>query len=77
MVECPYFKTGIIPLSGTVVRSNTFDSFIIYMCVEGEAQITVNKYSQSFKAGETALIPASASEVVITGDHAKLLEVYV
>ena len=76
MVECPYFKTGIIPVSGTLTRINTFDSFIIYMCVEGEVELIVGDFSEFLKMGETVLIPASASKIVIKGDQSKLLEVY-
>lgn len=77
MVECPYFKTSVIPLQGVVTKENTFDSFLIYMCVDGEASISVKGHAEVIRAGETLLVPASANEIVLSSQNARLLEVYV
>ena len=40
LVECPYFTTNILPLTATVERDFTdLDTFVIYICLEGEYQI--------------------------------------
>ncbi|WP_115461617.1 type I phosphomannose isomerase catalytic subunit [Winogradskyella aurantiaca] len=77
MVECPYFKTSVIPLQGTVTKENTFDSFLIYICVAGEASVSVNGYTEVINTGETLLVPANAVEIVLQSQNARLLEVYV
>lgn len=77
-VSCPYFTTNILELEGalTIDYADT-DSFLIFMCVEGEASIEVDGNSEIIKTGETVLIPAKASEVILLSENAKLLEVTV
>jgi mannose-6-phosphate isomerase len=77
MVSCPYFKTSIIPLKGSLEKPNTFDSFIIYVCVEGEATISADGVSETMKTGETVLVPAQAHQISLQSDGARLLEVSV
>lgn len=77
MVRCPYFTTNYLKISETLYKHNTFDSFIIYMCVEGEAHIAANSIVETIKKGETILIPAAINNFEITSKNATLLEVYV
>jgi len=77
MISCPYFTTNYLKVNNTLKVKNTFDSFIIYMCVEGEAHIQVTNYKETIKAGETILIPANIKAFEITSKNATLLEVYV
>ncbi len=77
MVSCPYFTTNFIPINGTVQKQNDKDSFIIYMCVDGEAEISTDLFSEKIKKGETLLVPAIMKTYQITAENAKLLEVYV
>jgi len=77
MVSCPYFTTNFIPLDGFIKKLNDKDSFIIYMCVEGEAEIITDSFSETIKKGETLLLPAAIKTYQITAKNAKLLEVYV
>ncbi|MDG1380113.1 MAG: mannose-6-phosphate isomerase [Flavobacteriaceae bacterium] len=77
MVTCPYFKTNFLKLSKTIQKLNTFDSFIIYICLEGQAQFESNNFSEVIEKGETILIPAILKEFVINSNNVKLLEVYV
>ncbi len=78
MVSCPYFTTHYLPVENeTLNKTNTFDSFIIYMCVEGEVVIKTNAFSETIKKGETLLLPASIKTYEITAKKAELLEVYV
>jgi mannose-6-phosphate isomerase len=77
MVDCTYFKTNIIPVEGVVEKTNDLESFIIYMCVEGKAELSVDTYSESMNIGDTLLVPANASSIIISSDRAKLLEVYI
>jgi len=77
MVSCPYFTTNYIHLTKSISKVNRYDSFIIYMCVEGEAKVTIEGFSETIKKGETILIPAALKELELDSNNAKLLEVYV
>lgn len=78
MVSCPYFTTNYLPVTNeTLNKTNTFDSFIIYMCVEGEVIVKTKNHSEILKKGETLLLPASIKTFEITAKKAELLEVYV
>ena len=78
LVNCSYFTTNYLPIDSEILlRENTFDSFIIYMCVEGEATISTIKHSETIKKGETILLPAIIKSFKIEAETAVLLEVYV
>jgi len=78
MVSCDYFKTNYLPIKGELNKVNTHDSFIIYMCVDGKAEIQSDEAStETIKKGETILVPASMSTFKILAENATLLEVYV
>lgn len=77
MVSCPYFTTNFIDLNGTLNKQNAQDSFLIYICVEGEATVIYKDVYYSLKAGETILLPASLKTYQLLAKQAKLLEVYV
>lgn len=77
MVNCQYFTTNYISLNDALNVENTHDSFMIYICVEGTAQISVNGFNMMLKKGETILMPAAIKKFQISSEQAKLLEVYV
>lgn len=77
MVSCPYFTTNFIDLNGVLNIQNAHDSFVIYICVEGEANIIYKNVDYSLKAGETILLPANLKTYQLSAIRAKLLEVYV
>ncbi|MEZ4793203.1 MAG: type I phosphomannose isomerase catalytic subunit [Gelidibacter sp.] len=77
MVSCPYFTTNYLKIGTTIQKKNTHDSFIIYMCVDGDAEIKTASHSENIKKGETILLPAAISSYQIASKNATLLEVYV
>ena len=77
LVSCPYFTTNVIELKGTISKENRYDSFIIYMCAEGNATLDVYGHLTELSMGETVLIPACIETFSISANHAKLLEVYI
>lgn len=79
LADSPYFTTTLLNLAQAAERSyGELDSFIIYICTEGAAQVSCNGQAEKIERGETLLIPASLSEVKITPQAAvKLLEVYI
>lgn len=77
MVSCPYFTTSYLVVNTLLRKENNHDSFLIYMCVDGQATIIANGFKERVKKGETILIPASIKVYEINSDNATLLEVYV
>jgi len=74
----PYFETNRIAVSEAIQRDfSKLDSFVVYMCVKGNAVIAVEGHSEKIKIGETLLIPACFPEVNISANSAVLLEVYI
>jgi mannose-6-phosphate isomerase len=77
LVSCPYFTTNVLEVTETISKQNTQDSFVIYMCVEGKANLEVDGIVTEFSMGETVLIPACIETFSMSSNHAKLLEVYI
>lgn len=78
IVKCEYFITNFIHVVGEkeldYVES---DSFVIFMCVQGNATIKMGEFFENLNFGEIVLIPATAEKVVIASKNCKLLEVTV
>ena len=77
MVYCQFFKTSYLNVTQPILKGNDKDSFMIYICVEGELSLSANGMEETLKTGETILLPASISNYEINAKNAKLLEVYV
>ena len=80
MVSCPYFTTNVFPIKGKVnVNHHDKDSFVIYMCVNGEVTLNYgNQQSEKLVVGETVLIPATLKEFEIEAEfQSELLEVFI
>lgn len=77
LIHSPYFKTEILILSKRIKRDlSNRDSFVIYMCVEGDAQLYTNDMVFDLKLGETILIPAECEEIHLNSESCRLLEVF-
>lgn len=77
LVHSPYFKTNIIELTNELkLDYNILDSFVIFICVEGNFSLNYNEDEFNINKGETVLLPASISQVTLKGKNAKILEVY-
>ncbi|GHA41804.1 mannose-6-phosphate isomerase [Salinimicrobium marinum] len=78
IAKCRYFTTNFLPVKGKVKKDySKTDSFVIYMCVSGTAQVEVNGNSEPIAQGQTILIPAINKSVNITSKNAELLEVFI
>lgn len=78
VADCQYFKTNFIPVSGEVLLDySSSDSFVIFMCVGGSAEISIFGNTETINFGETILIPATAENVLISSNGCELLEVTV
>lgn len=75
LLHTPYFKTNILEVNGGLKENHsTKDSFVIYMCVEGDTALLYDTIEYRLQIGETILLPACLGEFVIKG-NGKLLEV--
>lgn len=83
--KTPYFTANLLSPTRPIQRDYApLDSFVAYMCVEGQASITAldceaeeNK-KVNLRLGEAVLIPASLNDILISPQGTcKLIEVYV
>ncbi|WP_431111192.1 type I phosphomannose isomerase catalytic subunit [Winogradskyella poriferorum] len=77
MVSCPFFTTNFIELDSNLEKENIYDSFLIYMCVDGEVEVVTEDTKEVISKGETILLPAVVKDFTLNSKNAKLLEVYV
>lgn len=78
IVKCEYFTTNFIHVVGEKeLDYSQTDSFVVFMCVQGKATISMGAHSEIINYGETVLIPATAEKVIIATKNCKLLEVTV
>ncbi|WP_415371778.1 type I phosphomannose isomerase catalytic subunit [Patiriisocius sp. Uisw_047] len=76
--ESPYFRTSKINcISQIDLDYSKVDSFIVYMCVGGDATIKTSNTATQIKKGETLLIPACFDQISILTENAEILEVYI
>ncbi|TDL99998.1 MAG: mannose-6-phosphate isomerase [Flavobacteriaceae bacterium] len=77
LIHTQDFKTNILQISQEIdLDYQNLDSFVIYLCIEGQIRITSKKRSLMISKGESMLIPASVTEVTLSPlTTSKLLEV--
>lgn len=77
LVECPYFTTAVYDLTEPMTLDySDLDSFIVLIAVKGEATVTCQGESMSFRMGDTILLPATTEEVKVDGT-VRFLETFV
>lgn len=77
LVHSPYFKTNFLPVNEAIEKDfSALDSFVIFICVSGEATFNYQNQTYQITLGETILIPASINSIKIEAKQAELLEVY-
>ncbi|WP_378183549.1 type I phosphomannose isomerase catalytic subunit [Aquimarina sp. SS2-1] len=78
LVNCPHFITNILEVDREVLISHLpYDSFVIYMCVQGQAIIKAGEQEIRMQFGETILVPASIKEINVVSKGVKLLQTYI
>ena len=76
LVASPYFTTNILWFDGKLARDYaTLDSFVAYVCTEGEAEITWEGGTEKISELGSVLIPAEIDEITLSG-KATILEVH-
>lgn len=77
LVYSPYFKTNIINVKGELIKNySKLDSFVIYICVEGNLEVEYKNKLFSLNMGETLLLPAIINQVKLKSIYSSLLEVF-
>ena len=77
LVDCPYFTTNVIALDGEKEFDYaSLDSFVLYICTAGKAEVKMGEHSEKLSPYELVMIPAEADSVTLSG-AATLLEVYI
>jgi mannose-6-phosphate isomerase len=79
LINCEFFNTNLIYINEPVKKEYHFiDSFVIYICTEGEFLIHWDNDSDKISKGETVLLPAMIKEVTLEPvGEAQLLEIYI
>jgi mannose-6-phosphate isomerase len=79
LVNCEFFNTNLISFNDRIIKDyNLFDSFIIYICMEGEFMIRWEDNSEPVIKGETVLLPAMIKDVVLEPlMESRILEVFI
>ena len=77
VVSCPYFTTAVYDLTEPMTLDySDLDSFVILIGLRGEGRLlTADGIAVSLRAGETVLIPATATEIKVEGTI-KFLETF-
>ena len=78
LVRSQYFNTSLLefdqPLSKSFVE---IDSFVIYMCLDGQILLAYGDERERLETGEVVLIPAEMEEIqLLPARKSKVLEVY-
>lgn len=76
--ECPWFSTHLLQLDRKTEKDySALDSFVILLCIEGQAQCTAAGHTADVKAGEALLIPAMLDASILEPHGTcSFLEVY-
>ncbi len=74
LVECPFFKTNILAVSGKYIWKKNQDTFTVFMCTEGNFELVTSNSKTEYKKGDTVLIPAIVEQFEIIGETS-LLEI--
>jgi mannose-6-phosphate isomerase len=79
LVSCPYFTTNLLDFTKSTERDySDLDSFVIYVCVEGEFTVKYNNVAYPVKMGECILLPKTVDKVELeTSVGFKILESWV
>jgi len=79
LIDCKYFTTNLIELDQPITKDySLIDSFVIYICVQGNAKLDWDNKSMNLEKGETVLLPALMETIGIKPlTSARILEVFI
>lgn len=75
--DCDYFTTNLLQVEkGTERDYADLDSFVIYICTDGELSVDYSGGTEKLSKGETMLVPAQEDSIEL-GGKGTVLEVYI
>jgi mannose-6-phosphate isomerase len=79
LADCPFFTTNLLEIDRETGKDYSWlDSFVLYICVKGKAEIHAGNEHVSLNTGEVVLLPASIEGISMSPDpFIKILEVYI
>jgi mannose-6-phosphate isomerase len=79
LVHCEFFNTNIIRFNTQIKKEYfLYDSFVLYICINGEFLIHWDDSSEKVSKGETILLPAMIKKVTLEpAGEASLLEIFI
>jgi len=79
LVNCEFFNTSLLQFNKPINKEYyIIDSFVVYICIEGEFNIRWESESEHVTKGETVLLPAMIKEVtLVPAGEARLLEIFI
>ena len=78
-VSCEFFNTNLLSFNERIEKDyNLIDSFVLYICIDGEFLIRWEGNSEPVIKGETVLVPAMIKELILEPvPESKLLEIFI
>ncbi|MFH1159737.1 MAG: mannose-6-phosphate isomerase, partial [bacterium] len=78
LVDCPAFTTNLIAFHKSLEKDISYiDSFLIYLCTEGECQLLSGLGKESLRKGEVLVLPAIPEKIILKPNPAcTLLEIF-
>jgi mannose-6-phosphate isomerase len=79
LVNCEFFNTNIISFNTAINKEYYFnDSFVVYICIDGEFLISWDETSEKVSKGEIVLLPAMIKEVILEPVRdSRVLEIFI
>ena len=79
LVDSSFFTTNLLRFNEKMSKSYYFnDSFVIYVCLDGELMISCGHLTEKITKGETILLPAMIKEVVLEPIiESQIIETYI
>jgi mannose-6-phosphate isomerase len=79
LVNCEFFNTNILGFNKAIKKEYyLIDSYVVYICLDGEFLIRWDENSEKVSRGETVLLPAMIKEVILEpSGEARLLEIFI
>lgn len=79
LVNCEFFNSSIIRFNKSLGKDyNLIDSFVVYICTDGDFKILWDNNSEAVSKGETLLLPAAIRDVILQPEpEATLLEIFI
>jgi len=79
LVSCPYFTTNLLDFTESTAKDySNLDSFVIYVCIEGEFAVKYDGGAYPVKMGDCILLPKSIDKVELeTSVGFKILESFI